>query len=325
MSYSELTLPLPEAKELWFAKSAGEWKRIWLNLNSKQVKRCPSIGDLFDNMHLLTQNQSRLDVQFSISIFLHGYWALILEYRQLSAVRRWRSYTNNSGGAAASLLSSRHDELVRDLGTFQSIVSELPDMTAQEHTILNLLSMNLHVSLDDLQLFAGKEGEAQARRVYPVLQQWAASAEARAAVWYAGQVLRYAKCFPTGHLKDFYAVAVHHASLALWTYGVVIRATRQRPPQGQYDPRRIYIDGTDTASMQSFINSGQGRPVIRGPSTRDATAEASLQDPRACMGVAEEILRMNSARGPDSVPPMVENLCHLIKQLGQAAWAVGLG
>jgi hypothetical protein len=332
MSYSELTLPLPEAKELWFAKTASQWKRRWLRANAGQSRRGPSVGDLFNDTGLLARNQFRLDVQFSISIFLHGFWTMILEYRQLGSVRRWRSYTGDAGSAATSVLSSRHDELVRELGVFQSMVGELHGMTAREHLILNLLSMNLHVSLDDLQLFAGKEGEAQARRVYPLLQQWATGSESRAAVWYAGQVLRYAKCFPAGHLKDFYAVAVHHASLALWTYGVVVRALRRQPSGAGDKGETVYVDGEDTASAQGFISTGRGRPVVRGPVTKDSTGAATempvqvqVQDPRACMEIAGEILRSNCARRAESVPLIVENLCHLIKQLGQAAWAVGLG
>lgn len=327
MSYSELTLPLPEARELWFAKSATEWKSLYLQRQVGQSKRPPSVGDLFHDVHLLPANHQRLDMQLSISIFLHGFWALILEYRHLSAVHRSRSYTNSLGGNPNLLLSSRHQELVKDLQSFQLIASEWPDMSAQEHVLLNLLMMNLHVSLDDLQLFSGKEGEDQARRVYPVLQQWAAGTEARSAVWCAGQILRYAKFFPPGHLKDFYAVAVHHAALALWTYGVVVRASRRQayPAHFAYEP--IYLDGSDSISIQRFIGFAQGRPVIRGlVSRRDGSAaEASVEDPRACMAIAQEVLRSNFAHGHENSPPIVENMCQLIKQLGNAAWAVGLG
>ncbi|PHH83924.1 hypothetical protein CDD83_2789 [Cordyceps sp. RAO-2017] len=325
LSYSELTLPLPESRELWFAENAAEWKARYLDRNGGQNKRPPSVGDLFHDVHLLTQNHTRLDVQYSISIFLHGFWALILEYRQLSSVHRTRSYANSLGGNPNLLLSSRHQELVKDLQSFQLIAAGWQHMSAREHVLLNLLMLNLHVSLDDMQLFSGKEGEDQARRIYPVLQQWATSSESRSAVWCAAQVLRYAKFFPPDHLKDFYAVAVHHAALALWTYGVVAKANRRHPqPPSAYGCEPIYLDGSDSIAIQRFIGFDQGRPLIKGPAARNVTAEASLLDPRASMGIAEDILRSNFSRGQE-LPPIVENLCQIIRQLGNAAWAVGLG
>ncbi|TWU76814.1 hypothetical protein ED733_005703 [Metarhizium rileyi] len=325
LSYSELTLPLPEARELWLANSAQEWKAKYLERNASHSKRPPSVGDLFHDVHLLTANHARMDVQFSISIFLHGFWALILEYRQLSSVHRSRSYANSLGGNPNLLLRSRHQELVKDLQSFHLIAAGWQDMSAREHLLLNLLMMNLHVSLDDLQLFLGKEGEDQARRIYPILQQWVGSSEARSAAWCAAQVLRYAKLFPPGHLKDFYAVAVHHASITLWTCGVVTRATRRHCAASQDAADPIYLDSADSIAIQRFIGLEQGRPLIRGATTVRGAAEASLHDPRACMEVAQDILRMNFTQAQEGLPPIVENLIQLIQRLGNAAWAVGLG
>ncbi|KAM3509203.1 hypothetical protein MY10362_000734 [Beauveria mimosiformis] len=326
MSYGELTLPLPESRELWFAGTAVEWKTKYMERHSGQSKRPPSLGDLFYEVHKLRANASRLDLQLSISIYLHGFWSLILEYRQLCVVHRTRSYTSSGSSTASLLLNSRHQELVRELQDFQLVAGEWPDMSVQEQVVLHLLQMNLHVSLDDLQLFSGKGGEEQARRIYPVLQQWAASTAARTAVFAAGQILRCAKMFPPDHLNGFYAVAVHHAALALWTYGVVLKANRQQTMASQYAYGSVYLDDQDSLSVQRFIGFDQGRPLIRSPAPqRDATGEATLQDSRACMLICEEILRANVSHGKEATPPIVENLCHLIRQLGDAAWAVGLG
>lgn len=327
MSYSELALPLPEPSELWLAKSASEWKTLYLAKNSGTAERVPAIGDLFRDAHLLPSNKSRVDVQFSISIYLHAFWALILEFQQLSAVHKSRSSTGSSmTGSQSVLLGSRHQELVKELQHFRQVSSEWSDMTPREHMVLNLLMMNLHVSMDDVQLFAGKEGEEQALRIYPVLQQWASCAEGRSATWYAGQVLRHAKLSPPGQLKDFYAVAVHHAALVLWTYGVIAKANRRQTPlPTQHVLEPINLDGPDPMPVQRFINFGQGRPVIRGVIGRDSTDGSPIENPREAMDVAQEVLRLNLDPGSETVPPIVENLCFLIKQLGDAAWTVGLG
>ncbi|GAW15968.1 hypothetical protein ANO14919_053900 [Xylariales sp. No.14919] len=326
MSYAELTLPLPESKELWFAKTASEWKQEYLGRSAGQTKRPPCLGDLLRDVNLLAANYRRLDTQYCISIYLHAFWNLIFEWRQLSAVHRSNPFQNNYQAGPNLILNSRHQELCKALSSFQLATADWHAcFSAQEALLLNLILMNLHVSLDDLQLFAGKEGEDQARRVYPILQQWSESTEARQALWHAGQVLRQAKMFPSGHLKQFYAVGVHHAALALWTYGVVTRATRN-PSSINVAREVVYIDGLESTEVQRFIEFGHGRPTIRGTRSDDGQGiESALEDPRMCMEIAQEVLRMNFNTGQEVSPPMVENLCLLIKQLGGAAWAVGLG
>ncbi|KAI0394029.1 hypothetical protein F5Y17DRAFT_429694 [Xylariaceae sp. FL0594] len=325
MSYAELTLPLPESKELWFARTAVEWKREYLARCAGQSKRPPCLGDLLRDVDLLAENERRLDAQYTISIYLYAFWNLIFEWRQLSAVHRSNPFQNNYQAGSNLILNSRHQELCRTLSNFRLVTGDRhSSFSAQEALLLNLIFMNLYVSLDDLQLFAGKEGEEQARRVYPILQQWSESSEARQALWHAGQILRHAKMFPAGHLKQFYAVGVHHASLALWTYGVVTRATRNQSSMAMSHDV-VYIDGLDSTEVQRFIGFGRGRPMFRGVRGDGGQAvEAALDDPRSCMQVAQEILRSNFNTGHDLLPPMVENLCLLINQLGGAAWAVGL-
>jgi len=73
----------------------------------------------------------------------------------------------------------------------------------QEARILQeLFMMNLHVSFEELQLFAGKEGPEEAHRVYPLLRQWYDSRRSRQAIYYAGQILRAADLFPSSRLRD---------------------------------------------------------------------------------------------------------------------------
>lgn len=326
MSYAELTLPLPESKELWFAKSALEWKQEYLVRFAGQNNRPPCLGDLLRDYNLLEVNGRRLDIQYAISIYLHAFWNLIFEWRQLSAVHRSSPFQNNYQAGPNIILNERHQELCKALSSFQLVTANWnASFSAQEALLLNLVFMNLHVSLDDLQLFAGKEGEDQARRVYPMLQQWSESPAARKSIWHAAQVLRQAKMFPPGHLKQFYAVGVHHAALALWTYGVVTRARRNQSST-RVSQEVVYLDGPESTEVERFVESGQGRPTIRGVRCDDVQGlESTLEDPRACMEISQEVLRMNFKTGQDLLPPIVENLCHLLKQLGGAAWAVGLG
>ncbi|KAH6690442.1 C6 transcription factor RegA [Plectosphaerella plurivora] len=328
MSYAELTLPLPEARNLWFAKTAEEWKAQYMEKIATRSKRPPSVGDLLRDINLLAVNKSRLDVQFAVSIYLHSFWFVIREYQQLSSVLRSRSWLATTGSPGDQVLRSRHAELCNDLHSFQRLVSDWgPELlSGKEHLMTHLILMNLHLSLDDLQLFSGKEGEEQARRMFTNLRDWAQSANGRQALWHAGQVLRQAKTFPLGHLNDFYAVAVHHAALAIWAYGVVGKAAG-KPPVHLLAQETVYLDGTVSGALNHFIGYGQGRAAIRDLEITDqaGTAEASVDDTKACMDIAQRILRANFKGRKEVPPPIVENMCGLLKQLGDAAWAVGLG
>lgn len=347
MSYAELTLPLPEARELWFAKTPQEWKAHYLERQQGPEDSPPSLGDLFRDVSLLTSEHHKLDFQYAVAIFLHGVWSLIREYRQMNIVFRGSPFSQTTVSNPNVLLESRHQELVKMLDQFQiNTAQNWPQaLSAQENLVLNLLLMNLHVSLEDLQLFSGKEGDEQARRILPALQQWAREAESRRAIWHAGQILRWAKEFPTGHLKDFYAVAVHHAALALWTWGVITRTMQKSAglPSGFNQGEPVtFLDVHDAGQGVQLLNYNTGRPAIRGPvrrATRNArqgavgpgssgnsggaAVECFVEEPMACMGVVEDIFRANFLDG--HIAPIVENLCHLIRQLGRAASAVGLG
>ncbi|KAM7191545.1 C6 transcription factor RegA [Naviculisporaceae sp. PSN 640] len=369
MSYAELTLPLPCSKELWFSRTAEEFKIRYLEVTAATSAdgriQAPSLCDLLRDVNLLAANHHLVDVQYAISIYLHGFWSLIWEFRQLNSVYRPTTQLHHAGSASGFvpgiapgiqnqnlLLNSRHQELCKMLQTFQLITHDWHEMlSAQESIVLHLLLMNLHVSLDDLQLFSGKEGEEQARSVYPILQRWADSYEARQALWHAGQILRQGKLFPPGHLKDFYAVAVHHAALCIWTHGVVVKASG--PGRGIHQQQHhqaqepvVYLDGEDSPLVHRYISFGQGRPAIRGPMTLVAGStmmqhhqqqagvlESLVEDSQACMEITQEILRENFARhgasgsggGGSVLPPISENIVQLLKQLGNAASAVGLG
>ncbi|KAH7628682.1 hypothetical protein B0T09DRAFT_344404 [Sordaria sp. MPI-SDFR-AT-0083] len=105
-----------------------------------------------------------------------------------------------------------------------------------------MFSLALHVDLNQLQSFAGKAGEEEARRAsahflhqhhYPGTGRegngpggaggggggWVRSTDARYAVWHAGQVFRAARGLPPTGLRGFNAMAVYFASLTLWVYG----------------------------------------------------------------------------------------------------------
>ncbi|KAL2180354.1 uncharacterized protein P884DRAFT_192361 [Thermothelomyces heterothallicus CBS 202.75] len=303
MSYAELTLPLPYSRDLWFARSAEEFKARYIELGANSA-RPPCLGDLFRDVNALSNHIPRLDMPFAILIFLHAFWSLIWEYRQLASIYGASVTANAHSNTTSLLLDSRRAELTTQLKSFHQHLqiyrtthpTLLRDFFPLLLLLFHFLLFNLHAPLPDLQLFSGKEGEDQARRVYPALRGWASSADARRAMWHAAQVLKAARAFPKGTLQDFWGVAVCHAVLGVWGWGIVNRASpttsssstrssssasgrvkggengsEQWQAGGEDESNVVYLDGEDEsgepmqdAAVWAWIEHGQGRPAIHG-------------------------------------------------------------
>lgn len=208
--------------------------------------------------------------------------------------------------------------------------------------------MELHVSLDEIQIFAGRAGEDEARKVFPQVRTWTEDSESRLAVWHAGQVIRAARSFEKTRLRDFYAVAVHHAALTLWVYGMVTsNTTRQsglQTPLGlkskstpqhstilpaDFSRQKVYLDAEDDKPVRAFTQLGRGVPGLQHlPPAKNGVAEArpdlagnagsfcALYNSKGVMSVAASTLRGNFPQTKQGLPPLVENLANLMDELG---------
>jgi hypothetical protein len=287
------------------------------------------------DLHPLAKLQNVIDVQYSASIILHAIWSLIAEYRGLEFVLKLPTQERHWNGGLIS--SSWHQELSQLLEHFSITVNECSGGIRLEQTMMKeLFMMNLHVSFEELQLFAGKEGSEEAHRVYPLLKQWFENRKSRQAVWHAGQVIRAALAFPSNQLRDFYAVALYHASLAVWVYGMVsLGSSRSRSRKnsslntsGGVENELIFLDGEDTSETRRFIAISRGIPAIHElPSSSDSRREeqntglgfARLDNPKAVMEVVIGILSRNCTAGNSGLAPLIENLAQLVRDLGNAA------
>lgn len=235
ISYSELAFSLPASRDLWRAPNAEAWRHIYL---SKQPlhQPIPRVSEVMHNLNILDELQEHIDVELCYSVLLHGFWGQVNAYRETI-----RFYANanahGNGGAHRLWLKSQHQELYHDLCAFSTIIhTSYPSSRDHSHTvhlslILELFLMILHVSPDELQKFAGKAGEEEARRVTVSLEQhWVNTPEARYAAWHAGQVFLNARRLPPASLRGFNAIALYLASLTLWVYGLLTYPSSPLPP-----------------------------------------------------------------------------------------------
>lgn len=345
MSYAEVSLELPCSQSLWQARSAQAWRKIYLEKFS-QNDRLPSLANCIHDIKPLHNAQDLVDLQLSTSIILHAIWTHISDYRHLEFVLRFQAPDR-----LTLISTSWHQELCDRLKRFRITASEWDGGLRPEAIMLEeLFLMNLHVSFEELQLFAGKEGNEEAQRVYPLLKQWFDNEKSRRAMFHAGQVVRAAVAFPPNHLRDFYAIALYHASLAFWVYGMLsLGSSRSRKRRNQTsslypttngslssspydygnnantaaDNELIWLDGDSTAETERFITIHRGTPVLSDNMAGNG-GFVRLDDPRAVMETMVNVMGRNCPHGKANVPPLVENLGLLMRDLGHAARIVNV-
>lgn len=213
-----------------------------------------------------------------------------------------------------------------------------------------MLFLSIYTFPDEMQTFAGQYGAEEANLALPCLREWAANEDRYHAIWHAGQVIRAARQFPRAHLTGFYAIAVYHACLCLWIFNVLARnaattgcsstaRVRQNedpnqeegnglstvvnnpfphrkdviePFQPEDEAPRVILDGEDTADLQMFLRTGYGVPYLHvGGATK------KLEDPSTISVLIMEVFQSNFPTGNQSLPPLLENLRKLIRNLGE--------
>ena len=308
ISYAELYLPLPESENLWHSPTAESWKATYMRNTGPRHDRQPSLVDCIQDLDILAIRDIFVDQRQASMAVLGAAWRMIWEFRQLDS--SMKDY-NNQWSNGNLLMNTRHGELTKLLQCFR--ISSVEDTKVT--LIVELLLMHLHMSLDDVHLFAGVEGEEEARRVYPSLVQWTRTSTARQALWHAGQVLRAARNLRPGLICDFAAIAVYQASLAFWSYGIITRATEPTPVSN--NNIIAWLDGGDDNDVKRWIINGKGNAAIRTWMTsppQEATAMVSNPDEVVAAVVSAMRRNHNETRNP----PLVDNLINIMEGLRKA-------
>lgn len=317
ISFAELATPLPDSQDLWQAEDAEQWRAIYLSRSRASDRPLSMVDFLRDPIEI----PDDCDVHLFRQVVLHGIWGIIWQHSQMVSTVKRPGYSD----PAAAL---RYQDILRTLHHFRMNISGGPDAPLPETMLtLELLHMYLHMSLEEIEFFAGKGDMEDARRVLPSLQAWVEGPESRQAIWYAGQVIRWARKFRLRQIRGFFAIAVYHASLALWAYSIMSLANGATPDASLQ--QAVCLDGPDSAGVQRFITLGKGVPSISFPHVTDASAGAAatvvpLSNQEAVIGAVLDILQGNfpCSLPVETAPPLLENLRQLLQDLGRAAVSV---
>jgi hypothetical protein len=324
ISYAEFSVPLPASPRLWTAASAQEWKEIYLQDNAFFASGpVPTLSDCVANFDVLESNRSVSDTTIVCDAVLHTMWAIVWEYRRFKSLLGNNSRYWDNG----ILMTSRYQELAKLLGYFRIGCQD------QSGILLEVISMHMHVSLEEIQVLATLDDPIKALETQQSssIMGWSKEREARQAIWHAGQVIRHVKMLPPQTLRDFTAVVLYHASLVLWAYGLSLRVRNSTNPlyvsrqdrsrldslasaADIYEQENAWLDGEETEEVRRYISLERGVPALRH--THPETLLVLLDDPKAVLDVVLSVMESNYPVQPSvKKPPLVVNLIHLIEKV----------
>ncbi|MCJ1472603.1 hypothetical protein MMC13_001252 [Lambiella insularis] len=302
-SYNEIGTPLPTSLDLWSAESAPKWQDLVLSKSQTSAKFPPSLAEVMREITFLTEYQHNLDLQYGALVVLGGLWSLIREFRQMTMLHEGsRSWHNFSP-------SSRHTELCSVLQHFRMDSADWEQLSPEVQIMQELVSMHLYVSHEELSNYAGRGGEEEAQKATSYVERWFQSPDSRSAVWHGGQVFRAVKRLAPSSLFDMYAIALYHAAVVLWVYGLM---KRKQGDSFSVTVLHCRLDGEEGPDLTRFLNRNRGCP---GVTSKEGTFVALL-DPASVSDLVNEMMQDNWQQQP--FPVTTDEIFRLLQGFGAA-------
>lgn len=331
LSVTESTSSLPASRALFLAGSAAEWKSIYLSQISSSTGTSLKLLDVIQDITILENIHTEVDVSLCYTAILYGFWSQIWAFRESW---KFHAIAENADSVHRLWITTQQRELRCEIERFKDILLSVKTLEAELILTAQLLMMILHVSPEELQRFAGKSGEDAANEAFVTLERWSNTEQSRRAVWHAAQVFRWASVLPATELRDFYAIAVYFAALTMWTYGHLsayparnsskAAKSMDQPSASQDSSSMVIINCDESPKTCAFIAGRNDRPalstVIFKPEIEkdDTNSEMviMLSDPNAVLKLARDLYRRNFPFHDGPLPPLVENMGNLMRDLG---------
>ena len=270
----EISLPLPACQKLWLARSAEAWKRGYLGKHLR-IDTLPALNVSVNDFAGVLEYTDELDTDLTALVILSALASQTFQYSQRSRARKYSTQQNSD-----LLVASLYQENLNRLESFKATFSDWGREGLEPATriLYERQLMNLHACIEDLQFLAGKEGATLPQNIVPELAKWMRAKEGRLAVWHAGQILAAAKGLCNSTLREGSAVAIVHAALVLWAFGILsekeisdrLEASNSMLDNGQAAVKEVQMNGPGGAAVQQFLLLARGRPFISSWHTNEA-------------------------------------------------------
>jgi hypothetical protein len=333
MSYAEVRVPFPASNSLWKATTAETWKASWLRAEAEKPSGKPGLA-LSDAVRISISQIAQADLNCETILHaLYGFWGLVWEQQQFREAMQSGDVIGEDElpDTTNLMLSARREPLLKAFNVFRGRLAAEDDRdrefsTKEPMMLLEYLSMVLHVPIQGVHAFAGRDGEREARRVYPLLQEWVQSKDARQGIWHAGQILRAAKAHSSRDMRDLRIVFVYQASITLWVYGVILKASRLPSRSLSLEDNNseglVWLDGKNKdAAVRKFIAIGEGTPVLNGvvDGTMAEKSTCLVEDASSTMRMIIRILKKPIDCQDGAQLGLVESTTKLMVEIAKVA------
>ena len=305
MSLFEYRPSVPQPKDLWLAKSHTEWSRIYI---VQQHNYVPRVMDLFIPMPNILLITEFLDSDLAMKVSFHLIGGLITEY-QLSTQPPY------SMAHGPDSTQSRKRELETAIMDFHHVFSSHICARNIGPFIVSYLSMMLNAPIRNIEILSGKAGEQEFHDMYQFMKDWPETAEAREAIWHAGQVLRLFKLLD--RLKSFQVIMAYHAGIVLFAYSV-LSCINGRIPATPTDSILHLNETSSSSHAEEFIRNGSCKPMLRSDFRGTERASVSLLATEEAVQIISEVILNRSCNSEGLSPRLVNGLVNLLKDLASA-------
>ncbi|KAJ5819422.1 hypothetical protein N7474_005013 [Penicillium riverlandense] len=335
ISCGEMNAAFPEKEELWRSPSATEWKTRY-----HQFSNFPSSFKRDTNFSLATSTRWTLSGYFAENegglrdeegiLTVYGLWRFTFACRQSQDLLSGSYEDHLDVGwltAHTKALSKQLTDLVK-----RGCHPVDPVANVRLNLLKEFLCLTLCAPLENLQSFTGKSGVDVGAEIFPSLQEWVMSRGAREATWHAGKVLHEASRLPGVFTGGFFVIAVYHAAITLFAYGV-IRASRSRQegkvttkptwPAPPLFEGTVWLSGSSWSEVRGYIALCEGHPAVGHPSGKGRGRYAYLANGCEIMNYAINILKPEGAESQGEITPLIANLAQLMLEIGRCARAAG--
>lgn len=331
---TEITFGLPAAHDLWAARDPLAWRGAYLAKRPATEQPKPTLLDIIQDPVMLQSLAPEYDCELSAFAVLHCLWPQIVALQDSKTSHRGHRYAKKLRQNNFWLEAQRQD-LYKRLADIRDTASVMGILSSESRMVCELFMMALFVSFVDIEKLVGRFGMEESRLTIPHLQIWSDCDESRYAMWHAGQVLKAAHTVKPTQLRGFYAVAVYQACLVLalpfLLEAISMTSERQSPrpdtealsaSQQAREMRNIasqqvdliVLNGVESMQTKSFLLAGQGRPgLLIGDGVH------ALSNIEMIPAVIEKIFENNYTTTTDHLPPMLEKLVVLVKELTKLA------
>lgn len=304
-SVTEFGAPMPDADQLWQAKSSSEWSAVFEQVHEfsggfssvGSGARPNSLRDLF--RHFLDDEMVSHGIEMTplqMRLLLHPLQSMVCHYSQLiSCFSDSLASRNKTRTVTAASTRCRLEEVQSLLQRWYDLAerylksSPFCAVMQANLVIFHLISLNAVTNFAEIERLARREGfDGTYQQLVWIHKRCISDVEE--AVFHCGQVLRIIRSMPRGVRPPWWAGAIYRAALILWTDSLTNKEVPTPTTSGGMFAPSLQVDAlpADHPLIVRYLSKREGQAFL---SKRDGTQvpmDHAYSVLSHCIGILDE-------------------------------------